>query len=135
MLDGITGIASQAEAEAGTATDKLMTPERTSEAIQALVPGGLGDGQTYQDVTSSRSAGTQYTNSTGKPIFVQIRGSTGGNNLGAIYATVGGVSISIFAADGSAGTYAAVGNFIVPTGATYSVTFSNCSLAQWIELR
>jgi hypothetical protein len=36
ILDGISGIASQAEAEAGTATDKLMTPERVSQAISAL---------------------------------------------------------------------------------------------------
>ena len=42
--DGVSGnptvsanIASQAEAEAGTATDKLMTPERTKQAIDALV--------------------------------------------------------------------------------------------------
>ena len=38
VLDGITAIASQAEAEAGTATDKLMTPERTKQAIEALSP-------------------------------------------------------------------------------------------------
>jgi hypothetical protein len=38
VLDGIAGIASQVEAEAGTATDKLMTPERTKQAIDALVP-------------------------------------------------------------------------------------------------
>jgi hypothetical protein len=37
VLDGIAGIASQVEAEAGTATDKLMTPERTKQAIDALV--------------------------------------------------------------------------------------------------
>ena len=37
VLDGIAGIASQGEAEAGTATDKLMTPERTKQAIDALV--------------------------------------------------------------------------------------------------
>jgi hypothetical protein len=36
VLDGIAGIASQVEAEAGTATDKLMTPERTKQAIDAL---------------------------------------------------------------------------------------------------
>lgn len=39
VLDGITGIASQVEAEAGTATDKLMTPERTKQAVEALNPG------------------------------------------------------------------------------------------------
>lgn len=38
VLDGISGIASQAEAEAGIATDKLMTPERVSQAIAALSP-------------------------------------------------------------------------------------------------
>jgi hypothetical protein len=37
VLDGIAGIASQAEAEAGTATDKLMTPERTKQAIDGQV--------------------------------------------------------------------------------------------------
>ena len=33
-----TDVASQAEAEAGTATDKLMTPQRTAQAIAALSP-------------------------------------------------------------------------------------------------
>ena len=32
-------IATQAEAEAGTVTDKLMTPQRTKQAIEALSPG------------------------------------------------------------------------------------------------
>lgn len=35
----VANIASQAEAEAGTATDKFMTPERTSQAIAALETG------------------------------------------------------------------------------------------------
>lgn len=41
VLDGISGIASQVEAEAGTAADKLMTPERTKQAIDALVPAAI----------------------------------------------------------------------------------------------
>jgi hypothetical protein len=36
LTDVITALASQAEAEAGTATDRLMTPERTAQAIAAL---------------------------------------------------------------------------------------------------
>jgi hypothetical protein len=40
VLDGIAGIASQAEAEAGTASGKLMTPERVSQAIDALAATG-----------------------------------------------------------------------------------------------
>jgi hypothetical protein len=34
----VIGLASQAEAEAGTATDKLMTPQRTAQAISELAP-------------------------------------------------------------------------------------------------
>lgn len=41
-------IATQAEAEAGIASDKLMTPERTAQAIAAL---GGQDGQDGQSVT------------------------------------------------------------------------------------
>lgn len=37
-------IASQAEAEAGTATNKLMTPERTAQAIISLVEAALTGG-------------------------------------------------------------------------------------------
>lgn len=33
----LTGVASQAEAEAGTASNKIMTPQRTTQAIPAVV--------------------------------------------------------------------------------------------------
>lgn len=47
------GVASQGEAEAGTATNKLMTPERTAQAIAAL--GGAGAANYSQDFTSQTS--------------------------------------------------------------------------------
>jgi len=69
-----TAIASQAEAEAGTVTNKLMTPERVAQAITALGGGGgLGDGQVWQDVSASRSAGVSYQNTQGRPIEVIIQ--------------------------------------------------------------
>ncbi|WP_265595985.1 hypothetical protein [Verrucomicrobium sp. BvORR106] len=40
------GVASQVEAEAGAVTDKLMTPERTAQAIAALGGGGGGGART-----------------------------------------------------------------------------------------
>ena len=134
VLDGITGIASQAEAEAGTATDKLMTPERTNEAIQALIPGGIGDGQTWQDVTASRSLGTTYTNSTGKPIMVNINGGGGVNTTGIITATVDGVSM-VVAKDQTSSVVRLVAAIIIPIGSSYSFTISNGSLDTWHELR
>jgi hypothetical protein len=35
-------VANETEAQAGTATDKLMTPQRTAQAISALTPPGVG---------------------------------------------------------------------------------------------
>ena len=51
VLDGIVGIASQAQAEAGLSSTRLMTPETTKFAINAL---GLTPGYTSSGVTLSR---------------------------------------------------------------------------------
>lgn len=67
----IAAVASQAEAEAGTVNTRLMTPLRTKQAIDSLVP-NLGVGQTWQDVSASRNLGTSYQNTTGKPIVVSV---------------------------------------------------------------
>ena len=141
VLDGITAIASQAEAEAGTATDKLMTPQRTNQAIQALVPGGLGQDQTWQNVGGSRSLNTTYTNSTGKPIMLNlVSNSVGSDTTVRIRVTVGGVTLTIAneSYPGGRGIYAA-GNTIVPAGATYSVAMdqdgSGIGFSEWHELR
>jgi hypothetical protein len=42
----------------------------------ATVPGGIGDGQTWQSVT--RTSGTTYQNTTGKPIMLAASRSDGG---------------------------------------------------------
>jgi len=61
-------IATQTEAEEGTIGTKSMTPQRTAQAIAALAV-GAGIGQTWQDVSGSRSgSSTSYQNTTGKPI-------------------------------------------------------------------
>ena len=63
--DGVAGnptiaavIASQAEAEAGTDTTKLMTPERTKQAITAQVPASGGMFQLANILTNSGSTAT-----------------------------------------------------------------------------
>ena len=69
-INGITpALASQAEAEAGTDNTKLMTPLRVAQAIAVEA---IGIGQTWQNVSGSRSAGTSYQNTTGRPIMVSI---------------------------------------------------------------
>ncbi|MEN5255243.1 phage tail protein [Pseudomonas protegens] len=84
-------------------------------------PRGLGDGQAWQNVTASRVSGTVYTNTTGRPIFVQVSFTTGG-----VYVLVDGVNLTVSA-------YHAA--FIVPAGSTYKVTYGSPVNLTWVELR
>lgn len=95
------------------------------------VAGVLGAGQTRQDVLASRVSGTIYTNSTGRPILVSVRGTAAG--VSSIIATVGGFS-GATATAGSAGVQLAI-EFIVMAGETYKVDISNVGSAQWLEVR
>lgn len=99
--------------------------------------GAIGVGQTWRDVTASRSFGTTYTNTTGKPIFVSY------GVVNAVYsdvtsssAVVNGVMVSY---TGENSNRRSSISFIVPAGATYSVTAatngSPLSLSYWSELR
>jgi hypothetical protein len=102
----------------------------------SAAPAGIGVGQTWQNVTGSRAAGTTYTNSTGKPIFISVYGS-GSPNAGVMSITVDGVSLGQqgSAAVGS-GVFYSTMTAIVPNGSTYSVNnVNNWSLRSWAELR
>lgn len=87
---------------------------------------GLGFGQTWQNVTASRSAnGTSYTNSTGKPIMVSIQGAaTSGFNI-----VIGGVTIMNFS-----NNIQSTVSFIVPNGTSYSANIP-AGINNWSELR
>jgi hypothetical protein len=66
---GLVGDQATATWEAGVGTvESLVSPAKVAAAITALVPEGIGDGQTWQTVT--RSSGVSYQNTTGKPIMV-----------------------------------------------------------------
>jgi hypothetical protein len=95
-------------------------------------PIGLGGGQTWQDVSGSRSSGVTYTNNTGKPIVVRA-GSSGGNST--ISLTVGGVLADENAYLPSAsGTGKITVMAEVPDGEDYVVTAST-AIFLWSELR
>jgi hypothetical protein len=138
-----SNIGSQSVASAGTLTSTLgaslggtgLTSPGTSgnvltsngSAWTSSAPVSLGVGQTWTDVSSSRTSGTTYTNSTGKPIMVAING----NMLSGINITVGGVTICTYSAINNSFNY----QFVVPIGATYSFTGNLSSTSSWIELR
>ena len=84
-------------------------------------PRGIGDGQTWQNVTASRVSGTVYTNTTGRPIMVQLSFTTGG-----VYTVVDGVNLTVSAYHSA---------FIVPAGSTYKITYGSAPNLCWTELR
>lgn len=117
-----------------TATDAAATAAQA----KVLADRDFGIGQTWQDVKASRNAGTTYTNSTNRPISVYVKcrsTSSGTVNLEAS-ATVGSVEVSSGSAYSANTSYFIALNFIVPPGATYSVTLvANVALDKWSELR
>jgi len=105
----------------------------TSATTAALTtPDPIGVGQTWQAVT--RSLGTTYTNSTGRPIQVMV--SMRGQGAGAAIAYVGGLEIARANSPDCCGVaqYPTVPfSFIVPNNTTYLCTGNG--LSRWVELR
>ena len=85
----------------------------------------------YHDVTSSRSNGTTYTNSHGKPIVVILNQEVTGN--GTSYFYVDGNVAMIFGWHQAGGyNISDTATIFVPSGSTYEYT--NGSVNNWVEL-
>jgi len=103
--------------------------------ITGTLTSGLGIGQTYQNVTANRAFATTYTNTTSRPITLNLRCNNGTQcNYSAL---VDGVVVNIIKHLASDAVQQAVNCLIIPSGSTYSVTFSAGTPlnALWIELR
>jgi hypothetical protein len=112
--DSATAVPSQQSVKAYVDTEIAAIPASPS----------VGVGQTWQDMTASRSTGVTYQNTTGKPIVVQLVCSyTGTPTL-----TVDGLIIS----NGAANTAVTL-SAIVPDQSTY--VSSTMSSLTWYELR
>ena len=117
---------------AGTDNKAAVTPEGLQAAIEAKVKKGLGDGQTWQNLTASRAGGTTYTNTTGRSIFVRITIETTWPGTRGIY--VDGSPVDIQQNNSVVNSTMSL-LAIVPAGSTYSVTAASPSFTRWIELR
>jgi hypothetical protein len=133
----------------GTAAVKEVAPGASGNVLKSdgttwtsgTVSAGVGDGQTWQNVTGSRALGTTYTNSTGRAIQVHVQGN--GSPSGAVLKAY--INGSFFADSGS--NFVSSGNFkpqfslIIPNGNTYrfdSYTDGGTNatiLNTWWELR
>ena len=116
----------------GTSTDFPMSQAAVTNAINSS---SIGVGQTWQNVTASRAFATTYTNTTGRPITVNVGTDRRPNITATMTATVGGVPFDVdFTSSGAQNRL--IGVFIVPSGATYQVSTDQAfSLQQWMELR
>ena len=95
----------------------------------------IGVGQTWQNVTGSRVAETTYTNTTGKPIAINIKFQPSSPTT-AVILTVAGVVVSQQSANSSyqVGVHL---NAIVPSGSSYSYSIPTGSAVNIVvtELR
>ena len=98
----------------------------TQSMLQTLVT-PLGVGQTWQNLSGSRSAGVTYTNSTGRPIVVSVRAETGTSDCSIV---VDSVTAALALQTTATRNFLTV---VVPNGSTYIMQPSFSGL--WAELR
>ena len=125
---GVVELATDAEAQAGTDAARVVTPDNLGATV-------IGIGQTWQDVTTSRAFNTIYTNSSGRPIAVNIQlSSTAAHTAVLIF----GSGVGLLGSSTPAAGFSFV-SAIIPNGETYKATVNAGAGAivgsGWQELR
>ena len=107
---------------------------RGSDNFDSLVHQGIGVNQTWQDVVASRTFGTTYTNTTGKPISVWV--------FAGLPSVAGHLDFYIDGVQKKESNQCTSTNYsitvegIVPNNSTYKVVSTNAgSNIKWSELR
>ena len=136
--DSITGVITAPTAANGTSNTMIATTRFVNSEITNY--GGLGIGQTWTNVKTSRANNSTFTNSTNKPIAVYVRSTFGSGSFGSyVVGYVGTTEVAFHRDNGSAGAtqITTAINFVVPPGETYKIVQvgSGASIALWHELR
>jgi len=119
----VVGYVESTQATAGTwATAPSTIQGYGGQALASM--SSLGYGQTWQDVIGSRTSGTTYYNTTGKPIEVAV--TTGGAGVSSL--VIAGITVATLSA---AAQQQIIG--VVPPGSTYVITTTTAQ--SWAELR
>ena len=90
--------------------------------------GAMGVGQTWQNVTGSRTSGTTYYNTTPKPIFIVIIGLGGGSGVDIL---CNGVKVGFL----NTSSYASSASFVCPPGGSYVWNSAGGTKTLWTEFR
>jgi hypothetical protein len=127
----VVGVFDITQTVAGTwASDATLKQGVGGQSLSGL--SSLGYGQTWQNLTGSRSGSVTYYNTTGKPIYVQVKVSST-SATASVIGTVAGIDVNT-ASQQSSG-FPMTSGFIVPNGVAYSFAFSNVTVQLWSELR
>ena len=127
-IAGDTSGAITIAAPAVSGTNTVTLPASTGTmAITSDLLGGSS--QTWQNLTASRTVSTNYTNSTGRPIFVSVYGG----GVQPVGLTIDSLSISNFGTGGSYTGDKCV-SAVVPNNSVYSVATTG-GITRWNELR
>jgi hypothetical protein len=118
---------------AGINTQQFNVQDATTANHAVAYDQVIGLGQTWQNVAGSRAFATTYTNSTGKPIMVNIALTMAASSVTTL--TVGGIVVGRLNtnAPGTSASFSAA----VPTGTTYILTntVGANTISEWAELR
>jgi len=121
---------------ASTTGSDSSTTLATKGYVEGYVGGlCLGVNQTWQNVLASRSSGVTYTNTTGRPIMIAVKGADTAGGTASLSVVVGGITIASGTYDVSTSSGYSSVTVIVPAGSTYVVTISGSSIETWAELR
>ncbi|MFY3305242.1 phage tail protein [Achromobacter xylosoxidans] len=101
-------------------------------AFQTMRGQVFGFNQTWQNVTASRSLGVIYTNTTGRPILVQVY-TTSTAAAGYLFFAIDETPAGLVYYPNSAANLP--GCILVPAGSTYRASTTNASLSGWREYR
>ncbi len=115
-----------------TLTSDAEDEAATAAQVKILNDQAFGVGQTWQDVTGSRSSGTIYLNNTPRPILIKVSSNyTSSSNTLYLYVNEVEVQQIQQDADGRVNAWA---DLIVPAGSSYRIVSSN-GFSNWSELR
>jgi hypothetical protein len=124
---------------APSTSGNVLTSDGTTWTSAAAT--SIGVGQTWQSVIGSRSTGTTYTNSTGRPIMVSVSCVSTSASGGAFGFQINGTRVAWQGAaqNASIASYSNI-TIIIPNGVTYlvesgSVSNGGISVSYWYELR
>jgi hypothetical protein len=131
---GVDKTLAEATWETGTdTTESLVSPAKVKAAIDEYA---IGIGQTWQDVSGSRSTGTSYQNTTGKPIQVAVSARTSGVQYFQVSSNNSTwINVAYFP-KGAGDDTQSNAQVIVPNNYYYRIPSANVgSIDFWAELR